>query len=117
MAAWQSKISAENSSEIQILIFFVFFYSTNGNGHYASQQMQQQQSPYMGVPGSGYNKNQYASGPHMQRAPIYDGTNQSKFKHLFDSHRQCSQKLPFLNVFSIHRQYATTSITRFSRKS
>lgn len=117
MAAWQSKISAENSPEIQILIFFVFFYSTNGNGHYTSQQMQQQQSPYMGVPGSGYNKNQYASGPHMQRAPIYDGTNRSKFIHLFDSHRQCSQKLPFLNVFSIHRQYATTSITRFSRKS
>lgn len=51
----------------------IFFYSANGNGHYSSQQMQQTQSPYMGVPGSGYNKNQYGSGPHMQRAPIYDG--------------------------------------------
>lgn len=52
------------------------FYSANGNGHYSSQPMQQQQSPYMGVsnlPGNGYNKGQYSSGPHMQRAPIYDG--------------------------------------------
>lgn len=50
--------------------------SANGNGHYASQSMQQTQSPYMGVnnmPGNAYNKNQYNSGPHMQRAPIYDG--------------------------------------------
>lgn len=53
----------------------MFCYSTNGNGHYASQSMQQPQSPYMGVnnlPGSGYNKGQYNAG-HHQRAPIYDG--------------------------------------------
>ncbi|XP_055316284.1 tight junction protein ZO-1 isoform X4 [Sitodiplosis mosellana] len=52
--------------------------SANGNGHYASQPMQQPQSPYMGVnnlPGSGYNKGQYNAG-HMQRAPIYDGNMQ-----------------------------------------
>lgn len=53
----------------------MFCYSTNG--HYASQSMQQPQSPYMGVnnlPGSGYNKGQYNAG-HHQRAPIYDGQN------------------------------------------
>lgn len=56
--------------------FFLFWnHSANGNGHYGGQQMQQTQSPYMGVNnmGSGYNKGQYGSGPHIQRAPIYDG--------------------------------------------
>ncbi|XP_031626830.1 uncharacterized protein LOC116343080 isoform X3 [Contarinia nasturtii] len=50
--------------------------SANGNGHYSSQQMQQPQSPYMGVPSGGYNKGQYNAGPHIQRAPIYDGNMQ-----------------------------------------
>lgn len=72
MAVWQGNFNLRIKISIFLLNFGMFFfcYSANGNGHYSSQQMQQPQSPYMGV---GYNKGQYNAGPHMQRAPIYDG--------------------------------------------
>lgn len=69
------------------------FYSANGNGHYASQpmQQQQQQSPYMGInnlPGNGYNKGQY-----MQRAPIYDGNLCMKIDDFLDENSNILNKL------------------------
>lgn len=93
------------------------------------------QSPYMGVnnmPGGGYNKGQYSSGQHIQRAPIYDGK-MSRFYESFSKewiewsvHSKFVMKsfsiefifnLNFVCVIEYSKYGTATSISRFSWKS